>query len=141
MSLDKLMGEFAAGLGVDPIPCDEGGVYRFAVDGTTVSFTEGGGYVHFIAAAGLLPEVGREALCRELLEAMFPGEGAEENVLTVETERDLVCLYRREPVEGLELPLFLEAFRSFGESLVKWRDRLVDYSPADGGKTDGFVQV
>ena len=49
--------------------------------------------------------------------------------------------------ERLELPQFCEAFGAFSESLMKWRDRLANYTPdgdaAHGGHaiSDGFMQV
>lgn len=149
MKLEQLMGEFFRKMGAEPVACDEDGVYRFEVDGVQVSFVENDGFVHFIAAAGSVPQDGREALYRELLSAMFPGEGAEENVLTLMPDDDRVCLYRKEPVAGLELEGFCDAFAAFGDSLMKWRDRLANYvpgenrngQPAGGVLSDGFVQV
>lgn len=151
MTIDRLVGEFFEKMGAEPVACDDDGVYRFEVDGLQVSFFENGDFVHFVAAAGAVPEDGREALYRELLTAMFPGEDSEQNVLSLMPDDGRVCLYRKEPVERMELPQFCEAFGAFSESLMKWRDRLANYTPdgdaAHGGRpsghaiSDGFMQV
>ena len=135
MNIDRLVGEFFEKMGAEPVGRDDDGVYRFEVDGLQVSFFENGDFVHFIAAAGSVPEDGREALYREMLTAMFPGEESEQNVLTLMPDDGRVCLYRKEPAEFMELPQFCEAFAAFSESLMKWRDRLAG-APSEGGDAD-----
>lgn len=98
-----------------------------------------------------MPDGDRERVYRELLAAIFQGDGAEENTLTLKPGEDVVCLYRKEPLEGMDLEGFCVLFHSFGESLMSWRDRLAELggdksaAPDDPGLgiglLSGFLRV
>ena len=138
MTLDELLDEFFVGMGGEHVDCDDDGLYRLEIDARMVSLMESDGILHLIAAVGPVPDGDRERVYRELLAAMFPGDGAEENTLTLKPGEDIVCLYRKEPLEGMDLERFCVLFRSFGESLIAWRDRLAEYGEGTAAQDESF---
>ena len=141
MKLEDIVRKFFAEIGAEPVACDAEGVYRFEANGTQVSFLEDDGLVRFIAPVGPVPKEGRERFCRELLTAMFPSETADGNVLSLQPGEDVVCLHRKDSLEGMELSGFCETFGAFTEALGKWREMLAAYRPEGDSKAGTFMRV
>ena len=119
-SLDRLLAELGADLGLPGLAFDEAGRCRLAIDELQVEIERAGdGSALFLTClVGELPDTGRETAMGRLLDANFLFKGTGGATLGVASGSDVVVLAYRTPSTGLgllELRQMLESFTAAGE--------------------------
>lgn len=130
MNLKALLDGFSSGLGIGEAEADGDGVFRFAIDGVKVAFmeiVETGSFVIW-ASVGRPPEDVR--LYRELLEAMFMGEGTGGATFSLDRVSGNLILQRIDSVDAFDVDSFTALIERFVGVLEKWRGCISDFAIA-----------
>lgn len=119
-SLDRLLGELGANIGLPGLAFDQAGRIRLAVDDLPVELerTSDSSALLMTCLVGELPAAGREAAMGRLLDANFLYKGTQGATLGVALGSDVVVLFYRAATAGLglvELRQMLENFVAAGE--------------------------
>ena len=158
MKLNEIISMFCTEFGVEGVQPDEGGAYALAIDDMTLSFAESDGVLVTAADVGELPAEGRERLYRLMLTAMHGIDAAADAVFSVDDDRDMVILHRRDELSALTFEAFKARLERFVNRVEEWRGVLRDLAPLvtaldeenarraeettlSGLNADGFIQV
>ena len=126
MELKEIIDAFAAGLDVDGVIPDDGGTYRFVIDGMVVSFVGAGDTLFTWAEVGEVPPAERERLYRVLLESTFQGEQTKGGAFAIDPESDKIYLQRFDAIPALTPENFKAMLESFVNILERWREIVAD---------------
>jgi hypothetical protein len=119
-SLDRLLAELGANIGLPGLAFDDSGCCRLAIDDLPVEIermTDGAALL-LTCIVGELPGSGRETAMGRLLDANFLFKGTQGATLAVPLGSDVVVLFYRAAAAGLglvELRQMLENFTAAGE--------------------------
>ena len=122
MEYRKLVGDFAAGLGLADIAFDEDGVARLAADDMVVSFMEVPERRALLMWSEVAPPPPEDLarLGKVLLEAMFMGRATQG--ATFSCENDTIYLHRMDPLVDLDPESLSTTVGAFLNLVEKWRD-------------------
>lgn len=131
MTVDELIGAFAAEFGIGPVRPDEAGAYHLDFDDMTVAFRETGDGTRLLVfgEVGELPDGGAEVFCRVMLKAMFLEGTVSGATFALAPETEQVFLQQQKPLAELDSDRFKATVESFVNELEKWRQTLVDFRP------------
>ena len=156
MEYRKLVGDFAAGLGVTDLSFDEDGVARLSADDMVVSFMEVPERRALLiwSEVATPPPENLARLYRVLLDAMFMGRATQG--ATFSCENDRIYLHRMDALVDLDPASLSTIVEQFLNLIEKWRDVIMSFRadetapagskaaepPAFGlGGSSGFMQV
>ena len=122
MEYRKLVGDFAAGLGVTDLSFDEDGVARLSADDMVVSFMEVPERRALLiwSEVATPPPENLTRLYRLLLDAMFMGRATQG--ATFSCENDTIYLHRMDPLVDLDPDSLSRTVEEFLNLVEKWRD-------------------
>ena len=89
--------------------------------------------VVLLSELGELPERGCEAFYKQALKANWLFQGGGGAALAINPETDILSLNRALPMDALDGAGFIETVRSFLDFLVRWRERILNWSGAPEG--------
>ena len=158
MKLNEIISMFCTEFGVEGVQPDEGGAYALAIDDMELSFAESGGALITASDLGELPAEGRERFYRMMLTAMHGADAADGAVFSIDADRDVVVLHRRDELDALTFEAFKAGLEKFVNSVEEWRGifqglaplvdaldkenvRRAEETSHMGLNTDGFIQV
>ena len=122
MEFRKLVGDFAAGLGVMDISFDEDGIARLTADDMVVAFMEVPERRSLLiwSEVATPPPEKLAQLYKLLLEAMFMGRATQG--ATFSCENDKIYLHRMDALVDLEPESLSKIVEEFLNLVEKWRD-------------------
>ena len=129
MQLNEIISMFCTEFGVEGVQPDEDGAYALAIDDMTLSFAESGGTLVMASDVGELPAEGRERLYRLMLTAMHGEDAADGAVFSVDDDRDMVVLHRRDELSTLTFETFKARLEKFVNLLEDWRKIFMGFVP------------
>jgi hypothetical protein len=135
MNLCQHLDDVMCAAGLPSLHFDQQGCARMLFEGEVIvnlERDEAQGILHLYGDLGVLPELGREALYRELLEANLVGAHTRGGILAVDRELEQVVLSRAVSIAELTPSLLSELLTGFVACIEHWQRYLAD--AADRGE-------
>lgn len=132
MNVCQHLDDVLSAAGLASMHFDHHGCARMLFEGEVVvnlERDEAQGILHLYGDLGVLPERGREALYRELLEANLVGAHTRGGILAVDRALEQVVLSRAVSIAALTPSVFSELLSGFVACVKHWQRYLAD--PAD----------